>query len=59
MLPGDELHVFAGECRLTIVGDRHAFFIAQGEAGVQHPLAGPEDECIVGMVFAVDTKDIE
>ena len=59
VFPGDELHVFARQCLLAIVGDGHTFVVAQGEAGVEHFFARFEDQCVLRMVFAVDAKGVE
>ena len=59
VLPGDELHVFARQGLLAIVGDGHAFVVTQGEAGVEHFFAGLEDQRVFRVVFAVDAKGVE
>ncbi len=59
VFPGDELHVFARQRLVAIVGDGHAFVVAQGEAGVEHFFARFEDQRVLRMVFAVDAKGVE
>jgi len=59
VFPGDELHVFARQCLVTVVGDGYTFVVAQGEAGVEHFFAGLEDQRVFRMVFAVDAECVE
>ncbi len=59
MLPGDELHVFARQRLIAIVGDGHAFVVAQREAGVEHLLARLEDQGVFRVVLAVDAEGVE
>ncbi len=44
---------------VAVVGDGHAFVVAQREAGVEHFLAGLEDQRVFRMVFAVDAEGVE
>ena len=59
VFPGDELHVLAGQGGMPVVGDGNAFIVTQREATIEHPLAGPQYQGVVRVVFAVDAEDIE
>lgn len=59
MLPGEELHVLAGQGLVAVVGDGHAFVVAQWEAGVEHLLAGLEHQGVLGVVLTVDAEGVE
>ena len=59
VFPGDELHVFARQCLIAIVGDGHAFVVTKREARIQHFFAGPEDQGVFGVILAVDAERVE
>nr|GFA26240.1 hypothetical protein [Tanacetum cinerariifolium] len=59
VFPRDELHVLTGQRLVTVVGDGHAFVVAQREAGIEHLLARPQDQRVLGMIFTVDAERVE